>query len=267
MFKRFQSPKAPPPVPLIEEDLKCPQCGFDHAGWAFEPGYARLCVQCGSALDPSEDPECVEEENAEETGFFSRIFHGRLTGKQEKPAPGDDSEAPGTKHPIPHDRPPDPEAARMGACKREGRLLAAQGRYEKAAEMFQKVVAFEPNDVESWGELGRIHYQGTKDLAKSIECSRKALEIDGDLVRVRCNLCLALLFDGQFEPARKGFLEVIRAVRNSRDSDREFQENCRALLQDCLGDLYRAKKKASGELLAHIRECIELLELERIYFQ
>ena len=52
----------------------------------------------------------------------------------------------------------------MGICKRNGRLFAEQGRYEEAIEMFEKVVAFEPNDLEAWGELGRIHYKGTKDL-------------------------------------------------------------------------------------------------------
>ena len=312
MFKRYQTPKDPVPFPLIEEDITCPQCGFNHAGWAFEPGYAKLCVKCGSVLEISEIPERPEEQAEEETGFFGKIFHGMFSRKQGGPAQVEnakdpardqahiagDEEPPGKweappditvkgprqpgqewptqrphgetdedrNYPIPPDKPPDPEAARIGACKREGRLLAAQGRYEEAAEMFRKVVAFEPNDVEAWGELGRIHYQGTKDLATSIECSRKALEIDGDLVRVRCNLCLALLFDSQFDIARQGFLEVIRSVRNSRGCGQEFQENCRALLQDCLGDLYLAKKTASDEMLSRIREFIELLELEKLYF-
>jgi tetratricopeptide (TPR) repeat protein len=311
MFNRFQFPKDPAPFP-IEENIKCPQCGFNHVGWAFEPGYAKLCVKCGSVLETSEIPEQLEDQPDQGAGFFGRIFQGMFNRKQrgqeqtengkgpaknraqiqryedppgereafhditgenprqpgqERPDEGPSYEAnEAPEYPLPHDKPPDPEAARVGACKREGRLLAAQGRYEEAAEMFQKVVAFEPNDVESWAELGRIHYQGTKDLTKSIECSRKALEVDGDLVRVKCNLCLALLFDNQFDLARKGFLEVIRSVRNSRGYDEEFQENCRALLQDCLGDLYLAKKTASGEMLAHISEFIELLELEKIYF-
>ena len=132
--------------------------------------------------------------------------------------------------------------------------------------MLEKVVAFEPNDLEAWGELGRIHYKGTKDLQQSIECSRKALGIDEDLVWVKCNLCLALLFDGQFDLAKKGFLQVIRSVRNSRGYDEEFQENCKALLHDCLGELYISKKEASGERLAHIKDTIELLEIEKIYF-
>ena len=132
--------------------------------------------------------------------------------------------------------------------------------------MLEEVVAFEPNDLDSWGELGRIHYKGTRDLQQSIECSRKALGIDEDLVWVKCNLCLALLFDGQFDLAKKGFLEVIRSVRNSRGYDEEFQENCKALLHDCLGELYVSKKEASGERLAHIKDIIELLEIEKIYF-
>ena len=312
MFKRFQTPKAPPPYPPIEEDIKCPQCGFNHDGWAFEPGYAKLCVKCGTVLEPSEGDECSEDQNAESGGFFGRMVGGMLGRKKEAPERCDRGEVPEPAHPpreasveppvaqevfpqviraaqerlgpaeplevpqhepledqklaAPYDEPPDPEAARVGACKREGRLLAAQGRHEEAIEMLEKVVAFEPNDLEAWGELGRIHYKGTRDLQQSIECSRKALGIDEDLVWVKCNLCLALLFDGQFDLAKKGFLQVIRSVRNSRGYDEEFQENCKALLHDCLGELYVSKKEASGERLAHIKDIIELLEIEKIYF-
>jgi tetratricopeptide (TPR) repeat protein len=166
----------------------------------------------------------------------------------------------------PYDALGDPEAAHIGACKKEGRLLAAKGRYQEAIELLRKVIEFEPNDLEAWGELGRIYYKGPRDLAKSIECSRKALEIDDDLVWANCNLCLALLFDGQFEPAKKGFMEVIRSVRDSRRYDEEFQENYKALLHDCLGELYSSKKEASGIVLDHINEIIELLEIEKIYF-
>jgi tetratricopeptide (TPR) repeat protein len=302
MFKRFQTPKAPPPFPPIEEDISCPQCGFNHDGWAFEPGHAKLCVKCGRALESPEVEEDPEDRNSRKPGFFGRILGGMLGAKKEEPAgvepveeeeptspafeareeptgervilaePAARPEAP--EHP-PHDtpnrtdscnEPPGPEAAHVGACKREGRLLAKQGRYDEAVQMLEKVVAFEPNDVESWGELGRIHYTGTKDLSKAIECSRRALEIDEDLVWVKCNLCLTLLFDGQFDLAKKGFLEVIRSVRNSRGYDEEFQANCKALLHDCLGELYVSKKEASGERLAHIKDIIELLEIEKIYF-
>jgi tetratricopeptide (TPR) repeat protein len=302
MFKRFQTPKVPTPYPPIEEDITCPRCGFNHDGWAFEPGYAKLCVKCGTVLEPSEDPECFEGQNAKNGGFFGRIVGGmfgrkkeapekRETGEasvespvereifpeatraaRERPAPAEPPEElehntdGGREDAEPYDEPPDPEAVRVGACKREGRLLAAQGRHEEAIEMLEKVVAFEPNELESWGELGRIHYKGTRDLRQSIECSRKALGIDEDLVWVKCNLCLALLFDGQFDLAKKGFLEVIRSVRNSKAYDEEFQENCKTLLHDCLGELYVSKKEASGERLAHIKDTIELLEIEKIYF-
>ncbi len=312
MFKRFQTPKAPAPYPPIEEDIKCPQCGFNHDGWAFEPGYEKLCVKCGTVLETFEDPERFEEQNAEGAGFFGRIVGGIFGKKQARTTGGETREQPETTSPQreaygesrverevfaeakgavqertgppdppeepqheteggredadPYGEPPDQEAARVGAYKRNGRLFAAQGRYEEAIEMLEKVVAFEPNDLEAWGELGRIHYKGTKDLQQSIECSRKALQIDEDLVWVKCNLCLALLFDGQFDLAKKGFLQVIRSVRNSRGYDEEFQENCKALLHDCLGELYVSKKEASGERLARIKDIIELLEIEKIYF-
>ncbi len=296
MFKRFQTPKVPTPYPPIEEDIKCPRCGFNHDGWAFEPGYAKLCVKCGTVLEPSKDPECFEGQNDKNGGFFGRIVGGMFGRKKEAPEKRETGETGEAREPAhlpleasvesmteqpeelehntdgglenadPYDEPPDPEAVRVGACKREGRLLAAQGRHEEAIEMLEKVVAFEPNELESWGELGRIHYKGTGDLQQSIECSRKALAIDEDLVWVKCNLCLALLFDGQFDLAKKGFLEVIRSVRNSKAYDEEFQENCKTLLHDCLGELYVSKKEVSGERLAHIKDIIELLEIEKIYF-
>jgi hypothetical protein len=309
MFKRFQTPKVPAPYPPIEEDIRCPRCGFNHEGWAFEPGYVKLCVKCGTALEALEEPERFEDperfgqQNAEGPGFFGRVINGMFGKKHEAPARGEALEQPHeSEEPVGElevtpeatgsaeegpaeppeepqqepeaclvapdlcNEPPDPEAVRVGACKRQGRLLAEQGRYEEAIEMLEKVVAFEPNDLDAWAELGRIHYKGTGDFQKSIECSRKALQIDEDLVSVKCNLCLALLFDGQFDLAKKGFLEVIRSVRNSKGYQEEFQENSKTLLQDCLGELYVSKKEASGERLAHIKDIIELLEIEKIYF-
>ncbi len=245
MFKRFQPPKASPPYPPIEEDIRCPRCGFNHDGWAFEPGYDKLCVKCGTALEGPGDAAASEEQNTERPGLV-------------------DKDAP--PYEDPQAAPRDPEAAHVGACKREGRLLAGQGRYEEAVEMLEKVVAFEPNEVDAWAELGRIHYRGTGDLPRAIDCCRKALEIDEDLVSVKCDLCLALLFDGQYDLAKKGLLEVIRTVRNSRGHDEEFRENGKALLHDCLGELYVSKKQASGERLTHIKDIIELLEIEKIYF-
>ncbi len=312
MFKRFQPPKAPPPFPPIEEDIRCPQCGFNHDGWAFEPGYAKLCVKCGVALEAYVDPEESEGKNNKGAGFFGKVLGGVFGRKKEQQAgeeTGEEQDPTGAdletheESPVPEEitagatetaqepsgptlppeepeqetddtpeyadpcaAPSNPEAVHVGACKREGRLFAEQGRYEEAIEMFEKVVAFEPNDVDTWCELGRIHYKGTQDLSSAIECSRKALEIDEDLVSVKCTLCLALLFDGQYDLAKKGFLEVIRSVRNSRDYGEEFQENCKALLHDCLGELYVSKKEASGERLACIKDIIDLLEIEKIYF-
>ena len=312
MFRRFQSAKPPAPFPPIEEDVRCPQCGFNHEGWAFEPGYAKLCVKCGQILEEAATPNHNEQNDHADAGFLGRVASGLLGKKRAEPqevqvrvepaAHRQDPEPTGESLREPEDLADvrdaiqeeiegaespeeeehessdlwepleqddelgDPEAAHIGACKKEGRLLAAEGRYQEAIELLRKVIAFEPNDPEAWGELGRIYYRGPRDLAKSIEYSRKALAIDDDLVWAKCDLCLALLFDGQFEPAKKGFMDVIRSVRKSRNYDEKFQTNCKALLHDCLGELYSAKKEASGILLDHINETIELLEIEKIYF-
>jgi len=313
MFKRFQSTKPPPPFPLVEEDVRCPQCGFSHEGWAFEPGYAKLCVKCGQILEgAAANPDQNKENDPADTGFLGRVFSGLLGKKRAEPEEVPVRVEPDTIHQDlgttgeslrepedltdaieagqkeietaspseereqalddlreaaeDYDELGDPEAAHIGSCKKEGRLLAAEGRYQEAIELLGKVIEFEPNDPEAWAELGRIYYRGPRDLTKSIEYSRKALAIDDDLVWAKCNLCLALLFDGQFEPAKKGFMDVIRSVRESRSDDEEFQENYKALLHDCLGELYSAKKEASDILLDHINEMIELLEIEKIYF-
>jgi tetratricopeptide (TPR) repeat protein len=312
MFKRFQSAKPPPPFPSIEEDVRCPQCGFNHEGWAFEPGYAKLCVKCGQILEEAANPDHNEENDHADAGFLGRVFSGLLGKKRGEPEEARVRVEPDTLHqglrttgeslrepedltdgieasqeevegadppeereqesddlwePLEYDDElGDPEAAHIGSCKKEGRLLAAEGRYQEAIELLRKVIEFEPNDPEAWGELGRIYYRGPRDLAKSIEYSRKALAIDEDLVWAKCDLCLALSFDGQFEPAKKGFMDVIRSVRESRNYDEKFQANYKALLHDCLGELYSAKKEASGILFDHINEMIELLEIEKIYF-
>lgn len=305
MFRRFPSTKIPAPFPPIEKDTRCPRCGFNHEGWAFEPGYEKRCVKCGTPLDGPEEMGPSAEEKDEGAGFFGRLvggLFGTRRGKREGVEAGEAQEPPPPDLPTSGDAPGDrkvfreavesterteqgqpeagavsepleplaepqtPEAAIIGACKREGRLHAAQGNYREAIEMLRKVVAFEPNDPDAWGELGRVLYKGPADFPASIECSRRALAIDEDLVSVKCNLCLALLFDGQFDLAKKGFLEIIRSVRNSRGCDEAFEENGKTLLQDCLGELYTAKQEASGKRLDQIREIIELLEIEKIYF-
>ncbi len=312
MFRRFPSAKIPTPFPPIEKDTRCPRCGFNHEGWAFEPGYEKLCVKCGRPLDGPEEQDPSAQKQDRDAGFFGRLMGGLFGTKQGKTEGAKEGDAPDAAPPDlaassddpderkafpdpleafrevvesteaseqgrpeaegvaeavePFDEPRAPEAANIGACKREGRLLADQGDYRQAIELLRKAVAFEPNDPDAWGELGRLFYKGPGDLSASIECSRRALAIDEDLVWVKCNLCLALLFDGQFDLARKGFLEVIRSVRNSRGCDEAFEENCKTLLQDCLGELYASKKEASDECLDHIREIIELLEIEKIYF-
>ena len=158
----------------------------------------------------------------------------------------------------------DPES--LIAYKESAHILWEKGRHEEAVERLKKAIEIEPDDPESWGELGRIYYDGMKDYTKSIECSLKALSVEDGLVWVHCNLCLALLQDNQFDKAKKGFLRIIRLIQDTKDSGEEYRENMQALLHDSLGRLYSAKKEASGTLLAEITDIIELLELERIYF-
>lgn len=88
-------------------------------------------------------------------------------------------------------------------------LAGASNDSGEPIALLEKAVEIAPNDAESWGELGRVHYLGTRDFAKSIECCQKALAIDSTLVPVHCTLCLAFLQDSQFDGAKKGFLRVI----------------------------------------------------------
>lgn len=152
------------------------------------------------------------------------------------------------------------------ACKESAHLLWKKGCHEEAVDLYRKAIEIEPNDPEAWGELGRIYYDGLKDYPKSIEFSRMALSLDDGLIWIHCNLCLALLQEGQFDAAKKGFLKIIRLIQETKDSGEVYRENMQALLHDCLGQLYSAKKEASGNLRAEISDIIELLELEKIYF-
>ena len=292
--------------------MKCPQCGFDHEGWGFVPGYPKLCVRCRTPFPEVEGPEEFEESNLPEFGFFRRGWarlRGRKKAEWREEVAGDppwpvhvnepSTMIPGlppvvcaeTLESNPHELlgcvgetdlagasndseesierfPGSGETERRdaGTWRRQVRLLAEDGRYEEAIALLEKAVEIAPNDAESWGELGRVHYLGTRDFAKSIECCQKALAIDSTLVPVHCTLCLAFLQDSQFDGAKKGFLRAIRLIQNSRHSREGYQENRRVLLQDCLQDLYKARKEASGRLLGQITSSIELLELEKTCF-
>jgi len=154
----------------------------------------------------------------------------------------------------------------INAYKRLGHLLFLEGRYEEAVDSLEKAIERDPDDPGIWGELGRVCYRGARDYSKSIACCEKALSLDPKPVWIHCNLCLSLLHEGRFEEAKAGFLKIIRAIQDGKESEDDYQENIRTLLHDCLGDLYNAKKEASGNLLKEVNDIIELLELEKIYF-
>jgi len=258
--------------------MKCPQCGFDHEGWGFVPGYPRLCVRCRTPFPEVEGPEEFEESNLPEFGFFRRGW-ARLRGR--KKAEWREEVAGDPPWPVPVNEPStmtpglppivcaetlESNPHELPGCVGETDLAGASNDSEESIALLEKAVEIAPNDAESWGELGRVHYLGTRDFAKSIECCQKALAIDSTLVPVHCTLCLAFLQDSQFDGAKKGFLRAIRLIQNSRHSREGYQENRRVLLQDCLQDLYKARKEASGRLLGQITSSIELLELEKTCF-
>ncbi len=76
MLKRSKFQPPPAAFPPVEEKILCPRCGFDHAGWAFEPGYEKRCVKCGELLEEGRESEAAGWEDLDRTGLFGRFFQG-----------------------------------------------------------------------------------------------------------------------------------------------------------------------------------------------
>ncbi len=150
--------------------------------------------------------------------------------------------------------------------KQLGELLQKEGHHKKAIDVLKKAVEIKPDDAEAWGELAESYYQGPKNLPKAIDCSRKALAIDDSLIGIHCTLYLALLYDGQYRPAKKGFLAVTRMIQKYNDFEEESKEKSEAILFDCLNGLYNDRKEVTGKLLEEITDIIDMIELERICF-
>jgi tetratricopeptide (TPR) repeat protein len=128
-----------------------------------------------------------------------------------------------------------------------GFSLGKLGHYTEAIEKYQAAIKLDPNDNESLGSLGWYFYFGLKDFPKSIELSRKALEIDGKVVAIRFNLAIALLHDGQFEDAKEEYQNTIQMIKTDDYSDTEYVKNKKELLQkQALDDLYDAQKRLRG---------------------
>jgi tetratricopeptide (TPR) repeat protein len=106
----------------------CPQCGFNHEGWGFEPGYEKQCVKCSFVLAPPDESELSEDADAARAGFFRRIL-GRLFGRKRKGEVAGDRGAYAIPKPTPPLEAPQLSIPEEASCPQEepicGEALAA----------------------------------------------------------------------------------------------------------------------------------------------
>jgi len=69
------------------------------------------------------------------------------------------------------------DPSNVDAYRRLARLYTKVGDYDRAFDTYKKAMAKHPKDAELWYDLGLCHHR-RKDLAESVKCFNKALEID-----------------------------------------------------------------------------------------
>ena len=96
------------------------------------------------------------------------------------------------------------------AHEKLGFLLAADGRYEEAAELFELALHIEPGRMRVRDGLA-ISFLGMGDVGAAIEVYREALEADPESVEARAGLVNALAGRGEFDEAIRFYRELMKA--------------------------------------------------------
>ena len=95
-----------------------------------------------------------------------------------------------------------------------GFLAQTLGQFETAVRAYERVVAADPFDWESWNNLGNAR-RGAGDLDGGIAALKQAIEINPAVAPARFNLATALIEAGQFEEAE----ETLRAMSDEFPGD------------------------------------------------
>jgi len=100
------------------------------------------------------------------------------------------------------------------AADKGGQLLKVRGflaqmldEFDVAVRSYEQVVAREPNDGESWNNLGNAR-RGLEDFEGSVQALRRAAELQPDSPPIRLNLATALAAAGDAESALAEFRQM-----------------------------------------------------------
>jgi tetratricopeptide (TPR) repeat protein len=79
-------------------------------------------------------------------------------------------------------------------------LAQMTDQFDLAIRSYRQVVSREPDDLESWNNLGNA-FRSAEDPEKAIEALRRAAELDREAAPIRLNLATALVAAGEWEAA------------------------------------------------------------------
>ena len=95
----------------------------------------------------------------------------------------------------------------LDAHRHLGRLYVKMGDCERAAETYKKAMAKHPKDAQLWYEMGLCHHR-RRDLAESVRCFNKALELDPENRDYHKKLGFTLAWMGRLD---EGLAHLTRA--------------------------------------------------------
>jgi tetratricopeptide (TPR) repeat protein len=110
-------------------------------------------------------------------------------------------------------QPPDPNA--LDRYAQEGERALAQGRYEEAAQAYEKLRELSPETAEVHAKLGLIYFQ-QRDYARSVPALGRALKIKPTLPGVDILLAMSLSELGRYREALPGLQKGFRQTADSR---------------------------------------------------
>jgi tetratricopeptide (TPR) repeat protein len=144
-------------------------------------------------------------------------------------------------------------AAGAELARIRGYALQTLGRRDEAAACYEKVVAGQPGDFETWNNLGNLRRE-TGDPSAAVEALARAAALRPDLAIIHRNLGGALAESGRLEESRAA---LGRAVRLAPGDTHCLVELSRALvrlgrLDEAMAPLEEAARAAPGDATVQV---------------
>ena len=139
--------------------------------------------------------------------------------------------------------------------------MADLGRFEEATKRFKDAIKIDENNEFYWAGIGWHYFADLRDFPHAIEATKKALLIDDKAIWIRSNLALAMLFNGQYEVARREYTDILQAIISDDYSDNEYgRDKVLLIKEEVLKDLAQALQESEGEHRAKLVDIIEMIE-------